>query len=147
PRDFREDTRMPHFYGLSTNSSETLPPEQKKFPDAEIHGIAYYLFSESKAYLKDNDTARKALVSQFNRLQSQMHGGSLTLKERKELIDVTRRLIDLGLTSRPDRAAEINAAGGDLKSTHDRLFELLTSEEMLPARKTQLERRKEELDG
>ena len=41
--------------------------------------------------------------------------GALSLKERKELIDATRRLIDLGLISRPDRAADINNAGGDLK--------------------------------
>src|SRR5262249_53050262 len=32
PRGFREDTKMPHFYNLTTNSPENLPEDQKKFP-------------------------------------------------------------------------------------------------------------------
>src|SRR5262249_12115685 len=53
PRGFRPDTKMPHFYNLSTNHPDVLPDSQKKFPAAEIHGIAYYLFRESKDYVDD----------------------------------------------------------------------------------------------
>src|SRR5262249_30603704 len=53
PRGFRPDTRMPHFYDLSTNNHEYLKennPAQEKYPDAEIHAIAYYLRTESSKY-------------------------------------------------------------------------------------------------
>ena len=42
PRGFREDTRMPHFYGVSNNNEEALKGTgQEKFPDAEIQSITY----------------------------------------------------------------------------------------------------------
>src|SRR5262249_40774102 len=53
PRGFREDTKMPHFYGLSNNTPEVLPDDQKRFPDAEIAGIVHYLFAESRGFLKN----------------------------------------------------------------------------------------------
>jgi mono/diheme cytochrome c family protein len=59
PRSFRPTTRMPHFYGLS-NNDDSLPEDQKLFPDAEIEAITYYLFHESKAYIGNVDTDRKA---------------------------------------------------------------------------------------
>src|SRR5439155_4222688 len=51
PRNFRPNTKMPHFYGLSNNTADVLPPDQKDFPNAEIAAIAYYLFRESSDYL------------------------------------------------------------------------------------------------
>jgi mono/diheme cytochrome c family protein len=56
PREFRPDTKMPHFYGLSNNSKEVLAkeaPEQQDFPDAEINAVAHYLFKASGQYLND----------------------------------------------------------------------------------------------
>jgi cbb3-type cytochrome oxidase cytochrome c subunit len=78
PRDFRPDTKMPHFYGLTNNNTDVLPEEQKKFPDAEIQSITYVLFEQSKAYLaeaarlrKEGDAGaakdRKALETLMNR--------------------------------------------------------------------------------
>src|SRR5262249_52101436 len=51
PRDFRPDTKMPHFYMLSNNARDLLPGDQENFPDAEIHSIVHYLMRESRAYL------------------------------------------------------------------------------------------------
>jgi cbb3-type cytochrome oxidase cytochrome c subunit len=59
PRDFRPDTKMPHFYGLSNNHPDILPDEQKKFPDAEIWSITEYLFRQSQNYLDDAAKLRK----------------------------------------------------------------------------------------
>src|SRR5262249_17503494 len=142
PRGFRDDTRMPHFYGLSTNSAEALAGTgQEKFPDAEIHSITHYLFAESQAFLRADETARKALLAQLKEMQSKLKEGPLTEKERKELIEASRRFADLALMSRPDRAAEINKAYADLKQTHDKLFELLATESTLPDRVARLEKR------
>jgi mono/diheme cytochrome c family protein len=52
PREFRPDTKMPHFYGLTNNDPKNLPAGQEKFPDAEMHAITHYLFSASESYLK-----------------------------------------------------------------------------------------------
>jgi cbb3-type cytochrome oxidase cytochrome c subunit len=55
PSSFRPDTKMPHYYGLSTNDKRFLhdnAPDQEKFPDAEITSIAYFLTRTSKDYLK-----------------------------------------------------------------------------------------------
>src|SRR5262249_52317023 len=49
PRNFRPDTKMPHFYGLSNNDKAALPPEQQAFPDAEIQAVIHYLLNESSA--------------------------------------------------------------------------------------------------
>jgi mono/diheme cytochrome c family protein len=66
PREFRPDTKMPHFYGLSNNNphelsdefrgkdhASQLPKEQKDLPDTEMHAITHYLFVQSRAYLDD----------------------------------------------------------------------------------------------
>jgi cbb3-type cytochrome oxidase cytochrome c subunit len=60
PRGFRPDTKMPHFYGLSNNHPDVLPEDQKKFPDAEINSVAYYLFQASDQYLRDVAAQHKA---------------------------------------------------------------------------------------
>ena len=62
PRDYRPDTKMPHFYGLSNNDVSVLPDAQKKFPDTEIRAITHYLFEASKTYLNDI-TARHDLMT------------------------------------------------------------------------------------
>jgi len=62
PREFRPDTKMPHYYGLSNNNYEALRGTgQEKFPAAEIHGIVHYLFKSSRAYLKDAQPLDKKL--------------------------------------------------------------------------------------
>ena len=53
PREFRPDTKMPHFYGLANNDPAKLPENQQKFPDAEMQAITHYLFNASEAYLKE----------------------------------------------------------------------------------------------
>lgn len=53
PRDFRPDTRMPHYYMQANNTPDVLPEEQKKFPDAEINAIAHYIFSQSRGILRE----------------------------------------------------------------------------------------------
>lgn len=53
PRDFRPDTRMPHYYMQANNTPDVLPEEQKKFPDAEINAIAHYIFSQSRSTLHE----------------------------------------------------------------------------------------------
>jgi cytochrome c2 len=61
PREFRPDTKMPHFYGLSNNDESVLPKNddpkslflKKHFPDTEIHAITYVLFKSSRDYLKN----------------------------------------------------------------------------------------------
>ncbi|MSQ94942.1 MAG: c-type cytochrome [Gemmataceae bacterium] len=60
PRDFRPDTKMPHYYGLSTNNVGVLPDDQKTFPDTEIASIAYFLTQTSKGYLSRADEQRAA---------------------------------------------------------------------------------------
>lgn len=64
PRSFRPDTKMPHFYGLSNNHPSVLPPEQKGFPDAEIHCVTHYLFSASDSFLAQKDPAPPRLIDQ-----------------------------------------------------------------------------------
>jgi mono/diheme cytochrome c family protein len=77
PCGFRHDTKMPHYYGLSTNDAKYLADEAKElgkkphewqqdFPDAEIHAIAYYLFRESSAYLKGEDRYFRDNLERYN---------------------------------------------------------------------------------
>lgn len=53
PSGFRPDTKMPHYYGLSTNDKSVLPDDQKTHPDTEIISIAHFLSETSKKYLDD----------------------------------------------------------------------------------------------
>jgi mono/diheme cytochrome c family protein len=129
PRGFRPDTRMPHFYNLANNTNdpnaaEPLPPEQKEFPAVEMHSIAYYLIRESQAGLDGQDTTRKVLEARLQDLHNILKNGPLPEKDRKDLIDVTRRLIDMGLLSASLRATEINAIATKLKDLQERMQEL-----------------------
>ena len=128
PRAFREDTKMPHFYGLSTNGPEVLPEEQKKFPDAEIHSIAHYLFTESRANLRGDDTYRHYLQAQLKGLYEQLGKGTLGEKEKKELTDTTRYLADLALLSASSRAPQIHTAAGDLRRAQETAAELVKAD-------------------
>jgi mono/diheme cytochrome c family protein len=127
PRSFREDTKMPHFYGLSTNSPDVLPEEQKKFPDAEIHSIAHYLFAESRAHLRGEDTYRRFLQATLKGLYEQLAKAPPGEKEKKELTDATRNLADLALLSVPSRVAQIHAAAGDLRRAQEQALELVSA--------------------
>jgi mono/diheme cytochrome c family protein len=67
PREFRPDTKMPHFYGLSNNDESVLPKNndekskflKQHFPDTEIHAITYVLFKSSRDYLKNVQELQK----------------------------------------------------------------------------------------
>ncbi len=96
PRDFRPDTKMPHFYGLSNNSPEILPEDQKKFPDAEIQAIAYYLFEQSKSYLSEAAKLRKqgdaGRAKDQESLQNLMNKPALSDAEKKEMAEIKFRM-------------------------------------------------------
>ncbi len=126
PRNFREDTKMPHFYGLSNNNHEFLAenaPAQKDFPDAEIHAIAYYLFAESKKHLGADDTTREYTIRMIRELQSKLVHSGLSDVKKKELSDFCRNLANLAILSIPHRANEINALLAEQKQEQDRFYE------------------------
>jgi mono/diheme cytochrome c family protein len=126
PRGFREDTKMPHFYGLSNNTPEVLPDDQKRFPDAEIAGIVHYLFAESRGFLKNEDTYRQYLRRQVGELHAQLKNGPLPDKEHKQLADLTRQLADLALLSLSPRgsADAVHASAAELRQAQERVQEL-----------------------
>src|SRR5262249_45043870 len=106
--DFRPDTKMPHYYGLSNNNEEALKGTgQELFPDAEIAGIAYYLFTESKDFLAHKDKFRKIDEDRIAELKETI--GKLESKnqpfgqEQKELNSIQRRL---ELFEKPQKLAE-----------------------------------------
>ena len=78
PRDFRPDTKMPHFYNHDTSGkADELPDDQKAFPATEASAIAHYLFVESKRSLKGADSYRDALLagkSNLHELQDELEG-------------------------------------------------------------------------
>jgi cytochrome c peroxidase len=122
PRGFRPDTKMPHFYGLSTNSEEALAGTgQEKFPATEIHAITHYLFAESKAALEGKDTYRQFLRQGLGRLHGDLKKRALSDRELKDQSDLTRRFTDLALLSAPLNARGINAAAGELKHAQERM--------------------------
>ncbi|HTU88986.1 MAG TPA: c-type cytochrome, partial [Gemmataceae bacterium] len=135
PRGFRPDTKMPHFYGLSNNSPETLPDAQKRFPDTEIAGIAYYLLAESKGNLEGKDTARQTLKDIIEKRQKELTEGLLAEREWKELQDASRRLSDLALMSAPAQANEINRLAALQRQLQDGLQELRKKEANLKTQK------------
>jgi mono/diheme cytochrome c family protein len=138
PRGFRPDTRMPHFYNLTNNSPEGLPKDQKDFPNAEIHSIAFYLFAESKANLEGKDTTRSVFAERQRELQGMLKRGPLTDRDLKSLLDVSRRLADIALLSSAARAREINAADAEQRRLQDRLQELYRKQTDLKAAKEDL---------
>lgn len=126
PRDFRPDTKMPHFYGLSNNTSDALPEDQKDFPDAEINSIAYFLFQRSKGYLddvkkhmKDPVAERQKAQQRYEELYTKPPSANPEEKQKvqKELDDLARKILlwsaappiaDLPLPEAPkDREAQV----------------------------------------
>lgn len=94
PRGFRPSTRMPHFYNLSNNSENDLPPEQKAFPAAEIESVAYYLFSESEGYLAGKDKERRDPDIRIALLEEAKQKGTISDRETKELAELTQKRAD-----------------------------------------------------
>lgn len=97
PREFRPDTKMPHFYGLANNNAEALKgTDQKDFPDAEIQSIVHYLFEASNNHRKelaarheDSPEVRAKDQARLLTLESQP---KLSDAEKKELSDVRKRI-------------------------------------------------------
>jgi cytochrome c2 len=117
PRDFRPDTKMPHFYGLSNNHPDVLPPDQKDLPDAEIQAVVYYLLTESGAYLKNQDRFRQANEFKQKELQELVKGNLATEPQIRELDEITLRLDRHGkVAPLPELPPEFNA-----KATPDQL--------------------------
>jgi cbb3-type cytochrome oxidase cytochrome c subunit len=92
PRYFRPTTKMPHFYGLSNNLPDVLPEDQKDFPNAEIHSIAYYLFQESKDYLAGKDKYRAAFKARREELLQKQTANLISEQESLVLMELTHRL-------------------------------------------------------
>jgi mono/diheme cytochrome c family protein len=126
PRGFRPDTKMPHFYNLSTNRPEVLPADQKDFPAVEMYALTRYIFDESKAHLEAKDTSRTIWrMARDQHLATLKEKKKLDDKAKKDLDDATKALVDLALLSVPVKAAEINAVAADIRTRQDLLQELL----------------------
>jgi mono/diheme cytochrome c family protein len=138
PREFRANTKMPHFYNLSTTHPDVLPDEQKAFPGTEVHAITHYLFEESSRHLKGQDSARVFLEARVKKLQDQLKTALLEEHDRKELLEVTRRLGDLALLSVPGNAREINDQVARLHNAQERLQELYQKQQDLKTRSEDL---------
>jgi cbb3-type cytochrome oxidase cytochrome c subunit len=114
PRSFRPDTRMPHFYGLSNNSKDVLPEDQKDFPDAEVSAIAHYLFAESDSYLQGKDRYRITSLARIKELEEEQASAALDAQKKKELDGLKRRL---ELQPVPKRLANNWIVGSDGEPT------------------------------
>ncbi len=87
PREFRPDTKMPHFYGNSNNDEKVLPDSQKKFPNTEIWAITDFLFNASNEYLGmlgDEKTPKEEL-KRHAALTAKKADTPLTREEKQEL--------------------------------------------------------------
>ena len=156
PRNFRPDTKMPHFYGLSTNSEDMLPDDQKAFPAAEMHAITHYLFVESQQSLEGKDTYRTALLKSLadGRPNSEKPAGQNKLKkellddkEKKDLDDDTKALTDLALLSVPASSSDINAAAAEVRRLQDRLQELYRRSEEENKKLNRLQKMEDDSDA
>lgn len=109
PSAFRPDTKMPHYYNLSTNSEEVLKKDddlmkdgglkQAKFPNAEIASIAFFLNKTSKDYLaaaaKQHEAdAKNASAAQKDetRLVELLNVGRLNKDEQAEFTALKKRM-------------------------------------------------------
>jgi mono/diheme cytochrome c family protein len=134
PRGFRPDTKMPHFFGLSTNNEKFLAdnspkngPNQEIFPATEIHSIAFYLLTESKGFLDGKDFYREMLLKgkqNITALETELQKNGLPDKEVKELYDVSRKFIDVALLSNPMVAKAINAHALRQRQLQERIVEM-----------------------
>ena len=127
PRGFRPDTKMPHFYGLSTNDPKCCLEDQKNFPATEIHGIAHYLLAESKGNLEGKDFYREALLAgkhNVNALQGELVKTGLPDKDAKELFDVSKRFTDVALLSAPRMSRQSRRTRHRQRQLQERIAEL-----------------------
>jgi cbb3-type cytochrome oxidase cytochrome c subunit len=109
PSSFRPDTKMPHYYNLSTNNVEALKRDdaqlkegelkQAQFPNTEIASIAYFLTRNSKDYLTTAEGLRQldaknagARTEDEARLVDLLNRGRLSEDEQKELANVKTRI-------------------------------------------------------
>jgi cytochrome c2 len=106
PREFRPDTKMPHFYGVSNNDKEALETAKKRFPemvdqtqfpDAEIQAITYYLFQLSNGYLSDvekahKDDTAKAAAEDLSLRANLLAKGKLDAADKKSLAEAETRI-------------------------------------------------------
>ncbi len=96
PREFRPDTKMPHFYGLSNNHPDVLPKNQKEFPDVEIQAVTYYLFKQSETFIKDVTKHHQDKADEAHKdrqlLQALQGKERLDDKEKQELDKVRYRI-------------------------------------------------------
>ncbi|MBI1830080.1 MAG: c-type cytochrome, partial [Planctomycetes bacterium] len=85
PSGFRPDTKMPHYYGLSTNDKSVLPDDQKTHPDTEVISIAHFLSVTSENYLKDSGRIkddRESRQKDSDRLVELLNKGRLVEEEK-----------------------------------------------------------------
>src|SRR5262249_336000 len=128
PRGFRPDTKMPHFYGLSTNNEEYLKENetgQEGYPNAEINSIAYYLRRESRGYLRGEDSTHAVVRLHLEQLQKELvrgkrpdNGGERPWndKDQKDLETLMIRLRDLSLMAHPTARVQINNTVANIQS-------------------------------
>jgi cytochrome c2 len=97
PREFRPDTKMPHFYGVSNNNPHALAGTgQEAFPDAELHALTHYLFTASNEYLRDvakfKDDGGEAQRKDTATVLELTSAGKLNETQKKTLEDAQRRI-------------------------------------------------------
>jgi mono/diheme cytochrome c family protein len=141
PRGYRPSTKMPHFYGLSTNIEKELPDEEKGFPNAEIRSIAHYLRTESARYLdreKPGDSTFVIVRDHLKKVQGQLAKGKLfdereglerpwADRDLRDLTAQTVRFRDLCLMSNPAHIREINELAANLRDLYDPIHALVTA--------------------
>ena len=96
PREFRPDTKMPHFYDLANNKKDALPEDQQHFPDAEMHAIAHYLFQSSDTYLKDLAKLHPSDPKDARKFQDKIDEEDVFLKD---LITKPAHMMESGATA------------------------------------------------
>jgi len=138
PRGFRPDTRMPHFYNLSTNNADVLPQDQKDYPATEISSIAHYLFEESQAYLTGTDRFRRFNEDRLKYLKPLEERGQLSDKQAKELIEVRRRL-EIAVKPTPLALQIVDGDGkpvpeGDIPASSDKADDLKAGRQLFTER-------------
>jgi mono/diheme cytochrome c family protein len=101
PREFRADTKMPHYYGLSNNNGKALASTgQEKFPATEIHGIVHYLFKSSRDFVSQFPKINAAdLPGHIQALETQSNPLSddqkKDLKDSKALLELRPKAVPL----------------------------------------------------
>jgi len=134
PREFRPDTRMPHYYGQANNTADVLRKEaeeskrssQEKFPDAEVDSIAHYLFSKSSDLVKqigehanDAEDARQADEKAVEELTAKINDVNVSEKDKKEAtrqLAETKARMKARSMPRPVDAVQLPAAPADDKA-------------------------------